>query len=377
MSSRKVSSRASTNKLRYSSITDFIGHYLEATVTGIEHAYNVTIGSDSTADGWVGSPNAPTNMQQGYFGSGYWVDSDHTQNLSDDLLDNLVRIFTYKAINFALVDSGNFIMYVPYNTPLKDVNGNMIDGIDQNYCETQLKIQDDIGNLTVCDAPGGMARIINGGAIQDGDSLLSGLPQGWDANFHVLPSEPFTIAGAITGSVLSWQIGDFGYDASNPYNSAFTSGSGLTTDQATALSKLVVAETTAGFFNVPVCETYDLRFFPLTSGGSCSACGLGLGGTPGSTAKFMDNVNQTVKTGLQNAIPPSCTMGYETSICTQVCPTDPYGRWVHAGLVWRSCGSIPEERGACRYSTTWDDGRDVGLSDNHHHLRWAEPGHHE
>ena len=59
-------------------------------------------------------------------------------------------------------------MYVPYGQPIKDTSGNIQqNGIDQNYCETNLKVNDDIGNLTVCDAPGGMARIINGGAVNE------------------------------------------------------------------------------------------------------------------------------------------------------------------------------------------------------------------
>lgn len=83
---------------RYSTITSFIGEYLKSTVSGIEQAYNLTIGPEATAIGWTGSPYAPTNMQSGYFGSGLWVDSDYTQGLTDDMLQKFVRIFTYKAI---------------------------------------------------------------------------------------------------------------------------------------------------------------------------------------------------------------------------------------------------------------------------------------
>lgn len=58
------------------------------------------------------------------------------------------------------------IFFVPYNTQVKDTNGNIIPGIDQNYCQTQLKVKDNMGTLTICDAPGGMARIVNTGAIK-------------------------------------------------------------------------------------------------------------------------------------------------------------------------------------------------------------------
>jgi len=62
----------------------------------------------------------------------------------------------------------------------------------------------------------------------------------------VLPNEIFSVAGAVRGSIASWQVGDFGYDASNPYNDAFKSGAGLSPDQAANLSKLVIAEDTPG-----------------------------------------------------------------------------------------------------------------------------------
>ena len=66
------------------------------------------------------------------------------------------------------MDSGCFIIYVPYGKPIKDTSGNVQqNGINQDYCEKKLKVSDNIGTLTVCDAPDGMARIINGGAISE------------------------------------------------------------------------------------------------------------------------------------------------------------------------------------------------------------------
>ena len=143
----------------FATVSDFVATYLKATVVGIESAYNRTIGPDATSESWAGSDSA-------YFATGLWVDSDHTQGLSTNLLESFVRIFTYKVINFALTDSGCFVIYVPYGVAVKDANGNMMeDGIDANYCQTKMSNNDQMGILTVCDAPGGMARIVNTGAI--------------------------------------------------------------------------------------------------------------------------------------------------------------------------------------------------------------------
>jgi len=68
--------------------------------------------------------------------------------------------------SFAWVDSGAFIMYVPYGKAIKDANGNVPSGgIDQDYCQNNLNDKGAIGTLTVCDAPGGMTRIFNTGAV--------------------------------------------------------------------------------------------------------------------------------------------------------------------------------------------------------------------
>lgn len=65
---------------------------------GIENADNSIIGNGSSADSWAGSPYAPSNMRNGYFGDGFWVNSDFTLDLSTNLLQRMIRIFTYKAI---------------------------------------------------------------------------------------------------------------------------------------------------------------------------------------------------------------------------------------------------------------------------------------
>ena len=251
----------------YASITAFVGDYLKTAVSGIEGAFNRTIGPDSTQDEWTGSPYAPSDLRHGIFGDGYFANSDFSQGMTNQLLEKMIRIFTYKSINFAWVDSGVFIIYVPYGRPVKGTNGKMISGgIDENWCNANLQDKKNLGTLTICNAPGGMARIFNAGNADDSSNMEKSAPQGYDQSFDVLPNEPFKVADAIIGSVASWQAGDFGYDASDPYKNAFNSTGGLSDDQVTQLSKLDIAATTAGFFNLPVCQTLDLRFFPPASG---------------------------------------------------------------------------------------------------------------
>lgn len=251
----------------YASITAFVGDYLKTVVNGIEGAFNQTIGPDSTQVEWIGSQFASSGIQHGIFGDGYFANSDFSQGMTSHLLEKMIRIFTYKSINFAWVDSGVFIIYVPYGRPVKGINGKMISGgIDENWCNENLKDKKNLGKLTICNAPGGMARIFNAGTADDSSDMEKSSPQGYDQGFSVLPNEPFNVSDAIIGSVASWQAGDFGYDASDPYENAFNSTAGLSDDQITELSKLDIAATTAGFFNIPVCQTWDLRFFPPASG---------------------------------------------------------------------------------------------------------------
>ena len=135
--------------------------------------------------------------------------------------------------------------------------------------------------------------------------LLAGVPQGWDTPFAILPNEYFNIAGAIRGSVASWKAGDFNYDASQPYQSAFTSdGAGLTIDVAKKIAAMPINEETAGFFNVPVCGTYDLRTFPPASKTDVTVCmGNAFGGSAASKKKFVDNIGDTVKNVLIHRAP--------------------------------------------------------------------------
>ncbi|CAF9943558.1 MAG: hypothetical protein ALECFALPRED_000655 [Alectoria fallacina] len=295
-----------------------MGNYLKSTSTGVEAAFNNTLGSNSSIAEW-------TEL----FTDGFWVQSDYTQGLETGILDNFNRIFTYKANNLTWVDSGVFIMYVPYGVAVKDAGGNVQQqGIDQGYCLNSLKDSDNLGTLTICDAPRGMARIFNAGVIRADQNLMPTTPQGWSQPFSVLPGESFNITSAIEGSVASWQVGDFNYDAASHYQDAFSSGQPLTLDSVKSLQELDIAPETAGFFNIPVCAAYDLRLFPPTassggSGFSCNACIQGLGGKPGSSAKFWDNANEIVQAAL--TAPPPCVQAYETQVCVDNCPSDPYG----------------------------------------------------
>ena len=95
------------------------------------------------------------------------MDSNFTQGLTENLYTDLSKIFTYKAVNFAWIDSGVFIIYVPYGKPIADVKGNVQNGgIDATFCQNSLSDKTNIGSLTICDAPGpGMARIYNAGTV--------------------------------------------------------------------------------------------------------------------------------------------------------------------------------------------------------------------
>ncbi len=192
-------------------------------------------------------------------------------------------------------------MYVPYGVTIKDANGHVQQqGIDQGYCQNNLKDADNLGTLTICDAPGGMARIFNAGTIKayeclslrlllltypflssSDQNLMPTTPQGWNSPFSVLPNEPFNITSAIKGSVASWQVGDFNYDAASQYQDAFNSGQPLTSDLVQSLQALDIAPETAGFFNIPVCATYDLRFFPPAASSGGPGCKSSI--APGAT----------------------------------------------------------------------------------------------
>lgn len=317
----------------FSSIDDFIRKFLQATANGVEAAYERYVGNASSVS-WSGSdiasPDDPNRY--GIFGQGDWVDQSkfNTANMQKMILDNFVRIISYKSINYAWNDSQAFIIYVPYNTPIKDSDGHLQQaGIDKDWCESNQQSNDDAKILTICDAPGpGMAHLYSATSDNSdaGNSLSA--PKGYNVHYETVPGETFLTSAVIHGSVASWIAGDFGYDLSQDYQLLSSSSSSLSNDDITKLSQLKISPETAGFFNIPVCRTLDLRAFPSAKNGGFCGCSdkAATGGTPGSTKLFKDNVQKGVldwisKEGQETCIPcqyecpPTCTGG---------CPNDIY-----------------------------------------------------
>lgn len=314
----------------FSSIDEFIKQFLQATANGVQSAWQQYVGNASAAS-WSGSdivgPDDPNH--DGIFGTGIWVDQRNfnTANMQKIMLDNFVRIISYKAINYAWNDSQAFIIYVPYNTPIKDEKGNMKQGgVDQDWCEQNLLRNNDDKILTICDAPGpGMAHLYSatGDNSDAGNNQLA--PKGYNAPYDIVPGETFFTSGATHGSVASWLAGDFGYDISKSFQSLST-GSDISNDDITKLSQLKISPETPGFFNLPVCRTLDLRALPAAGGSFCGCSDkAAIGGTSGSTAKFSDNVQSAIMDWISKQRQPNCIPNYESApSCSGGCPSDIY-----------------------------------------------------
>ena len=175
--------------------------------------------------------------------------------------------------SYAWNDSNAFIIYVPYGVKIKLTSGDFGEA-DQNYCETlQTSAQEKV--LTVCDGMNGMARIFNGNQATVGNQLMGTTPMGWNSNYEILSGKPFDTSAAIRGSVASWAAGDFNYDVSDQFSDQLNSGV-LDPATAVAIGNLNISESTAGFFNIPVCKVYDLASFPpATPNGYPCACAYG------------------------------------------------------------------------------------------------------
>ena len=173
--------------------------------------------------------------------------------------------------SYAWNDSNAFIIYVPYGVKIKLTSGDFGEA-NQTYCETlQTSAQEKV--LTVCDGMNGMARIFNANQITDGNELITTTPMGWNSNYQILSGQTFDTSAAIRGSVASWAAGDFNYDVSDQYSDQLNSGN-LEEATAVAIGTLNISESTAGFFNIPVCRVFDLASFPPASPGSYPcACG--------------------------------------------------------------------------------------------------------
>ena len=285
----------------YFKFSEIIGDYIKVIRSGVEAAYNDHIGQ-TTSVSWYGSAEAiDTDLinKHGIFGTGDWFDSDHTTGVQSTLIDNLVKVVTYRSINYAWTEGSLFIMYVPYGVDVMLVDGSGTTKLDQAYCESLLKNDDDRA-LTNCNAGGGMARLFDGSS-EDSDPL-AGRPMGYNAKYTVVGDEVFSTTEAIAGSVASWQAGDFNYDVSSEFAVEELSDPYLSMDTLTKIGNIKVEAAAAGFFNIPVCKVLDLRGFPPAQSG-VKPCGCGsaqaVGGKPGSTAGFMDNVDEKVKSYLE------------------------------------------------------------------------------
>ncbi|MDI1490734.1 MAG: hypothetical protein OHK93_001938 [Ramalina farinacea] len=309
----------------FSSISSFLGQYLQNASEVIEHAYNKDLGPETTPGTWVGSK---LDHSTGLFGDGTFSDSDFAQSLTKDAQTSMAKVFAYKSINFALKDSGNFIMFVPYGVPIKSTKGKMIkQGIDEQFCREKLRDTDEMDSITICDAPGGMARVFNAGSGKgsagDASKLLKSYPQGWDSNLQIVPGESFSMGSAVKGSIASWRAGDFDYDASDPFEDSILNGKDL---DIGALQKLKISQETAGFFSIPVCQVRDLRAYPPASGKGCTACdtAAAIGGTSGSKEKFWDHITKDVQI-IINSDPNGEQCGGDGGYCSNtVCDFDPF-----------------------------------------------------
>lgn len=314
-------------------IDEFIKEFLQASANGIEAAYEDYIGNASSSL-WSGSDILSDDdpNRNGIFGTGDWVDSKNfnTANMQKTMLDNFVRIISYKSINYAWNDSKAFIMYVPYNTPIKNKDGKM-DSIDESYCTSNLQKNDDEKILTICNAPGpGMARLFSASSDDSDTGNNLQAPKGYNVHYETVPGETFFTSAATHGSVASWLAGDFNYDLAKSFE-GLTTGTSLSSDDITKLTSLVISPETAGFFNIPVCRILDLRAFPPAGGKTCGCNdAAAVGGTSGSTAKFSDNVSKDIMKWLSQktqavcisvpgpaGTPPACTN-------TGGCPKDLY-----------------------------------------------------
>ncbi|KAI9707542.1 MAG: hypothetical protein M1836_000503 [Candelina mexicana] len=188
----------------YSSITSFVADYMEKIRAGIGNAYQSTLGPSTSIYEWTGLSNNPGNKNDlGIFGDGFFSNSDLIQDMSSHLLSNMIKIFTYKAINFAWTDAGVFVMFVPYNRDIMGPDGNIIHNFNSDYCKNKLYKKELVEKIINCDAGGGMAALLN--AANGGSSGVLSTPQGYDTPFNVLSDYVFSVMGAIEGSVASWR----------------------------------------------------------------------------------------------------------------------------------------------------------------------------
>jgi len=102
---------------------------------------------------------------------------------------------------------------------------------------------------------------------------MSTSPMGWNSNYQNLSGVTFDTSAAVRGSVAFWKVGDFNYNIADQYATQLRSGD-VDTATTTTIDNIDISESTAGFFNIPVCRVFDLASFPPANGASslCCAC---------------------------------------------------------------------------------------------------------
>ena len=305
---------------QFANDTEVISKYVNVLRKSLEEAYNQVLGPNTSRSIWTG-PGPPEHpMKDGVFGTGFFANTQNLDQVKSRIPENMVRFFLYKAINFAWTDSACFIVYVPYGQSVKLPDGSLrSEGIDEDYCKNELKMKEDIGNLTICEAIGGMARLYMAGGAPE---YLS-KPKSFDEPFDIYQGDLFSVAGAIRGSIASWREGDFGYEISDPYRDLSDIGT-LPEDQAKVFAALEIREDIAGIFNVPVCQVNDLRAFPPASDRpACLNCFTlaSVGGKPGSTVKFRDKISAKLNSLLRSKTGLICS-GVPIPSCESPCPSD-------------------------------------------------------
>lgn len=173
----------------------------------------------------------------------------------------LVLIMLTSTSSYLWNASDTFVIYVPYETQVKKLDGSM-GTVSPTDCENYRA--DD--PWLVCDAEGGMARFFN--ANNGGDTLSTKSPQGATSGFDVGISTKIALDAALItkGCVNSWLKGDFGYTIESGFSDLLQGD--LSAESATALGGLQITQDAAGWFNLPVCQVWDLRSFPPAAKGN-------------------------------------------------------------------------------------------------------------
>ena len=296
-----------------------INKYIAAMNGTLDAAFNHVLGPNTSRSAWTGGKDTSGLQESGVFVDGLFA-SNETLNATSAVSGNIIRVFAYQAINLAWINNNCFILYVPYGTPVKLPHGKMRkEGIDEKWCNENLKRRKWLGKLTLCDANNGMAQLYGQKA---GPPDYFSPPKGYDDNFVVVENETFSAAGAIRGSIASWREGGFGYNTSNLYKD-IANFSNFSEEQLHRIASLEFREHSAGFFNIPVCQVFDLRNFPpLSNDTQCLECenAGAVGGKEGSVERFWSHVPDGVKDAISNSNVNKRCSNVKTGVRDCKCP---------------------------------------------------------